>query len=78
MKARVTASSQPVAVVRRNAHSRYQYKKVRDGRKQPIRGRWERNGKFITGRLFEDDAGQKETRRVPLEDAETVAQAQEK
>ena len=47
MKASVTASSQPVAVVRRNSHSRYQYKKVLDGRKQPIRGLWERNGKFI-------------------------------
>ena len=49
MKANVTASSQsqPVAVVRRNSHSRYQYKKVLDGRKQPIRGLWERNGKFF-------------------------------
>jgi integrase len=78
MKASVTASSQSVAMVRRNAHSRYQYKKVLDGRKQPIRGLWERNGKFVARLAVEDDAGLKETRWVPLEDAETVAQAQDK
>jgi integrase len=79
MKANVTASSQsqPVAVVRRNSHSRYQYKKVLDGRKQPIRGLWERNGKFIARIAMEDDAGKKENRWVPLESAKTIAQAQE-
>lgn len=78
MKTDVTASCQPVAVVRRHAHSRYQYRKVLDGRKQPIRGLWERNGKFIARIAVEDDAGRKQTRWVPLEDADTVAQAQEK
>jgi integrase len=77
MKASVTASSQPVAVVRRNSHSRYQYKKVLDGRKQPIRGLWERNGKFVARIAMEDDAGMKENRWVPLEGAKTIAQAQE-
>jgi hypothetical protein len=59
MKTNVTASSQsqPVAIVRHNNHSRYQYKKVLDGRKQPIRGLWERNGKFIARIAMEDDAG---------------------
>jgi hypothetical protein len=38
-----------VAVV----HSRYQYKKVLDGRKQPLREHWNRNGKFITGIAME-------------------------
>ena len=77
MKASVTASSQPVAVVRRNSHSRYQYKKVLDRRKQPIRGLWERNGKFIARIAMEDDAGMNENRWVPLEGAKTIAQAQE-
>ena len=79
MKANVTASSQsqPVAVVRRNSHSRYQYKKVLDGRKQPIRGLWERNGKFIARIAMEDDAGKKENRWVPLEGAKTIAQGAE-
>ena len=77
MKANATASSQPVAVVRRNSHSRYQYKKVLDGRKQPIRGLRERNGKFIARMAMEDDVGKKENRRVLLEGTKTIAQAQE-
>jgi hypothetical protein len=61
MKANVTASSQSqsVAVIRRNSHSRYHYKKVLDGRKQPIRGLWKRNGKSIARIVMEDDAGKK-------------------
>jgi hypothetical protein len=48
MKAQVTANSQslPPAVVGRNYHSHYQYKKVRDGRKQLIRGIGEHREKF--------------------------------
>jgi hypothetical protein len=59
VKSNVTASSQPIAVVRRNVRSRYQYKKVLDGRKQPIRGLWERKGKFIA-RLAVEDEGRTE------------------
>jgi hypothetical protein len=48
MKAPLTASSQsqPFAVVRRNSHSRYQYRKVLDGRKQPICGLGKRSKNF--------------------------------
>ncbi|MDR3456249.1 MAG: hypothetical protein P4N60_02290 [Verrucomicrobiae bacterium] len=72
------ANRRSVSIVYRNAHSHYQYKKVLDGRKQPIRGLWERNGKLIARLSVENDAGQKETLWVALEDAETVAQAQDK
>ncbi len=48
-----------------------------DARKQPIRGLWERNGKFIARIATEDEDAMKHTRWVPLEGAETVAQAQE-
>jgi integrase len=76
MKASATASK-PSIVVRRNSHSRYQYKKVFNGRKQPIRGLWERNGTFVARIAMETDGGDKENRWVPLAGAETVAQAQE-
>jgi integrase len=77
MKAIETASSRQPNLNRRVSHSRYKYKKVLDGRKQPIRGLWERNGKFIARIATEDEDGMKRTRWVPLEGAETVAQAQE-
>jgi hypothetical protein len=76
MKASATAS-RPSIIVRRNSHSRYQYKKVLNGRKQPIRGLWERNGTFVARIAMETDGGDKENRWVPLAGAETVAQAQE-
>ena len=60
--------SQPIA-----RHLTYQ--KVRDGRKQPIRGLWQRNGRFYARLAVEDfNTGKKAVRRVPLE-AETVAEA---
>ena len=55
---------------------RYCYIRVMDARKQPIRGLWQRNGKFVTRIEVEDDVGQKRNRWVPLENASTVAQAQ--
>jgi len=50
------------------------YAKVRDGRKQPIRGLWERNGRFYAQLKIEDAlTGEKKTRRVPLVDKEGKA-----
>lgn len=57
------------------------FTKVLDGRKQPIRGLWVRNGRFYAQLKIEDAAtGIKKTRRVPLVDkdnkpVETTAQA---
>jgi integrase len=57
------------------------FAKVFDGRKQPIRGLWERNGRFYAQLKVENSiTGIKKTRRVPLLDKDrnpvtTVAQA---
>lgn len=57
------------------------FAKVRDGRKQPIRGLWIRNGRFYAQLAFESgETGEKKVRRVPLLDDEqkpvtTVPQA---
>jgi integrase len=48
--------------------------KVVDGRKQPIRGLWQRNGRFYAQLALEDaTTGVKQTRRVPLVDKDNVA-----
>lgn len=45
------------------------FAKVLDGRKQPIRGLWVRNGRYYAQLAFEDaTTGEKKTRRVPLTD----------
>jgi len=60
--------SQPIA-----RHLTYQ--KVRNGRKQPIRGLWQRNGRYYARLAVEDPStGKKAVRRIPLE-VETVAEA---
>lgn len=47
------------------------FAKVLDGRKQPIRGLWQRNGRFYAQLKIEDSlTGEKKTRRVPLVDKE--------
>lgn len=57
------------------------FSKVLDGRKQPIRGLWVRNGRFYAQLTFEDSKTEKKTvRRVPLMDkdkqpVQTVPQA---
>src|SRR5271170_3026165 len=57
------------------------FSKVLDGRKQPVRGLWERNGRFYAQLTVENPiTGVKKVRRVPLVDKEntpvaTVAQA---
>src|SRR5262245_50800591 len=59
------------------------FAKVVDGRKQPIRGLWVRNGRFYAQLKVENAiTGVKKTKRVPLvnkdsDPAETVAQAVE-
>jgi integrase len=77
MKPIETVSNHATAANVRSSHSRFKYKKVLDGRKQPIRGLWERNGTFIARIAVEDADGMKRTRWVPLEGAQTVPQAQE-
>jgi len=52
------------------------YQKVFDGRKQPIRGLWVRNGQFYARLTVEDATGRKSTIRKRLEGAQTVPQAQ--
>jgi integrase len=80
MKANATASSQPSKVKSQSRHGG-SFAKVMDGRKQPIRGLWVRNGRYY-GRLNVEDGttGMMITRRVALVDKEqkpvgTVAQA---
>jgi integrase len=52
------------------------FQKVLDGRKNPIRGLWQRNKQFYARFSVEDPSnGRKEVRRVPLKDVETVAEA---
>jgi integrase len=79
MKRHETESNQPSSV-KRQSHAP-SFAKVHDGRKQPIRGLWVRNGRFYA-RLSVENAinGVKEIRRVPLVDkdgaaVQTVAQA---
>src|SRR5271169_6495802 len=57
-------------------HSTVTYKKVLDQRKRPIRGLWERNGRYYAQITVEDqNTGLKQVKRVPLEGATTNAQA---
>src|SRR5581483_12315903 len=77
MQPNATDSSQPTSSIRKS-HSPSKYKKVLDGRKQPIRGLWERNGKYVARINVEDEAGMKHNRWVPLAGVTTVPQAQEK
>ncbi len=52
----------------RKAHRSERYRKVFDGRKQPVRGLWERDGRFIARVSVEDSSGAKRTKWVPLGD----------
>ncbi len=59
------------------AHRRKTYHKVVDGRKHPIRGLWMRNGNYYARLNFTDpETGARETRRVRLDKAQTLSQAQ--
>lgn len=75
MKPEATAGSGQSQVEGAKA-SRPSYTKVLDGRKQPIRGLWVRNGQFYVQLKIEDAEGRKKTIRTRLEGAQTVPQAQ--
>ncbi len=52
------------------------YRKVLDKRKRPIRGLWERNGRYYAQITVEDaNSGLKQVKRLPLEGATRPAQA---
>ncbi len=76
-----TRSSTNSLVVGRGQSHVATFAKVLDGRKQPIRGLWVRNGRFYAQLKVENPiTGVKKTRRVPLKDTdgdavETAAQA---
>ena len=61
-----TVNGRQPDVVARKSHSPYQYRKVLDGRKQPIRGLWERNRKSVARIAVWDDADMKHYRWVHL------------
>ena len=67
-------------VVKSHNHA-VSFAKVLDGRKQPVRGLWERNGRYYAQISVEEfSAGLKRVRRMPLanaegESVESVAQA---
>src|ERR1035438_9747384 len=63
-------------VVSKQSHAAAPYQKVVDGRKRPIRGLWIRGDRYYARVSVEDfNTGRKQVRRVPLEGAESVAQA---
>jgi hypothetical protein len=61
MRSNELVESKATAADGRSSHSRFKYKKVMDGRKQPIRGLWERNGKLIARIAVEDSDGMYDT-----------------
>src|SRR5208283_3405251 len=66
----------PHKVVGNGQHRRATYTKVCDQRKRPIRGLWERNGRYYAQLTVEDQVtGIKQVKRVPLEGVATDAQA---
>ena len=70
------AAKRTKPVVSKQSHASAPYQKVLDGRKRPIRGLWQRGTRFYARLAVEDlNTGRKEVRRVPLEGAESVAQA---
>jgi integrase len=69
-------SLKPHKVVSTGQHRRATYTKVCDKRKRPIRGLWERNGRYYAQITIEEPVtGIKRVRRVPLEGAGTEPQA---
>jgi hypothetical protein len=79
MQRNATEGNRPNDGKRRVQH-RGIFSKVSDGRKQPIRGLWVRNGRYYARLSVEDANGLKGVRRVPLvrsngQAVEMVAQA---
>ena len=66
----------PDKIVSRHQHRGATYSKVVDKRKRPIRGLWERNGRYYAQLTVEDQiTGLKQVKRVPMEGVSTDAQA---
>src|SRR5687768_9249912 len=73
----INAATPPTLPNSATTHRSARYQKVLDGRKQPIRGLWVRNNRFLARITVSDDtSGRKEVKWVPLEKAQTVPQAQ--
>jgi len=63
-------------IVSPRQHRHATYSKVTDKRKRPIRGLWERNGRYYAQITIEDQVtGIKQVRRVPMEGVNTDSQA---
>ncbi len=84
MKARASTSNVPdspaagsaLQVLNTRRHREPSYQRVCDERKRPIRGLWIRGQRYYAQITLEDPAsGQKQVRRVALENAHTPAQA---
>ncbi len=80
MKTNVTRccpeSSNPEKSIEKTVKNRFF--KVIDGRKQPVRGLWVRNGRYYARLAVEDErTGKKSVKRILIEDATTVPQAVE-
>lgn len=80
MHTNATVIKQPSTKIKRQNGHAVSFAKVLDGRKQPIRGLWVRNGRFYARLSVEDANGMKDVKRVPLVNSEgnaveTVAQA---
>ncbi len=50
---------EPIETVRKRGPGQYSYQKAVDNRKQPVRGLWKRNGRFLARLKVEDAAGRK-------------------
>lgn len=68
MKATETVSNSATSHITAKRHSRLKYRKVLDGRKQPIRGLWQRGDRFYARLKVEDASGKAVVRRIPLVD----------
>lgn len=76
MKAHATPSKGAKTIFE-SEHKATYYQKALDARKRPIRGLWVRNGRYYARvTVVDPNNGKKEVRRVPLEAATTVADAQ--
>lgn len=75
MKAQATQSTRQSQNLEDETYQGPTYQKVLDGRKQPVRGLWKRNGSFYARLYVEDGSGRKKEVRKRLEGVQTVPQA---
>lgn len=66
MKRQADASNAQVGSVGDRSHGKHSYQRVIDGRKQPIRGLYTRNGTFIARLAVEQENGSKALKWIPL------------